>query len=51
MSGLGFFIFIGIAFLAWLMFSGKGEKESFLAYSWIAMIVVGSLHFIYSLLT
>ena len=42
-SGGGFFIFIGICFLGWLMWSNKTDKEVFLFYSWAALIVVGTI--------
>lgn len=36
-SGAGFFIFLGIGFLAWLMWSSKTDKETFLFYAWASM--------------
>ena len=37
-SGAGFFVFIGIFFLGWLMWSSKTAKEVFLFYSWALML-------------
>lgn len=44
-NGFGFIIFIGIIFLAWLMWSSKLDKEVFLFYGWAAaaLIIVGQL--------
>ncbi|MFA7290878.1 MAG: hypothetical protein WC023_01395 [Rhodocyclaceae bacterium] len=49
-QGFGLFIFLGILFLAWLMWSSKDDKESFLFYVWGAMIAVGSLNLVYLLI-
>lgn len=45
-SGAGLFIFIGIIFLAWLMWSSKSDKEVFLFYAWVLMIGGGTLYYI-----
>lgn len=37
---MGLFIIFGIAFLGWLMWSGKGAKESFLTFAWVAMAAI-----------
>jgi hypothetical protein len=50
-SGAGFFIVCGIAFLAWLMASGKASKETFLSYAWIGMLLVGAANMLYLLLS
>ncbi len=44
---MGAAIFLLILFLAWLMWSNKVQKESFLFYAWSSMIIVGTLHLIY----
>jgi apolipoprotein N-acyltransferase len=41
-----FAIFFG-AFLAWLMWSSKGQKESFLSFAWVAMLAIGLLRVAY----
>ena len=46
-SGSGFFIVIGIFFLGWLMWSSKTAKETFLFYSWTAMLGMTALDVIY----
>ena len=43
---MGFFIFLWIIFLGWLMWSSKSDKEVFLFYAWAAMIIGGILNFI-----
>lgn len=45
-SGFGFIIFIGIIFLAWLMWSSKTAKEVFLFYAWALMIGGGTLYYV-----
>lgn len=37
-AGLGL---IWFAFVAWLMWSSKEQKETFLFYGWAAMLIVG----------
>lgn len=49
-SGAGFFIFIGIIFLAWLMWSSKSDKEVFLFYLWSAALGVTALQGLYHLI-
>ena len=44
-SGAGFFIFIGICFLGWLMWSNKTDKEVFLFYAWALMIGSGTIYY------
>lgn len=39
-SGLGAFAFIVLAFVGWLMWSGKGAKESFATFAWISMAFI-----------
>lgn len=38
---MGVAIFLWILFLAWLMWSSKGQKESFLFYAWAFMLIIG----------
>lgn len=38
---MGAAIFLWILFLAWLMWGSKSQKESFLFYAWVAMLIVG----------
>lgn len=45
-SGAGFFIFIGIFFLGWLMWSSKTAKEVFLFYAWALMIGGGTIYYV-----
>ena len=40
-DGFGIIIFVGILFIAWLMWSSKEQKEMFLFYGWAAMLIVG----------
>ena len=44
---MGFFIFLWIIFLGWLMWSSKSDKEVFLFYAWPSMIISGVLGLIY----
>lgn len=45
---MGFYLFILFgAFVVWLMLSSKGQKESFLSFAWIAMLVIGTLNVLY----
>lgn len=46
-TGSGFFIFTGIVLLAWLMWSSKTGKETFLTYAWMGMIVIGLVNLAY----
>ena len=46
-EGFGLIIFLGIPFIAWLMYSTKWDKEMFLAYTWGAMIVIEIIGFFY----
>jgi hypothetical protein len=47
---MSLFVIFGAAFLAWLMWSSKGQKESFLSFAWIAMVVIGVLDLLYRML-
>lgn len=38
---MGAAIFLWILFLAWLMWSSKSQKETFLFYAWSIMLIVG----------
>ena len=40
-SGAGFFVFLGIAYVGWLMWSSEDDKKTLLAYSWVAMLAMG----------
>ena len=40
-------IALGVVFLAWLMWSSKSDKEVFLFYAWVTMIVVGIAGLLY----
>ena len=42
-------IIFGAAFIAWLMWSSKGQKETFLSFAWFSMVVLGALNIIYLL--
>lgn len=42
-SGAGFFVFLWILFIGWLMYSSKADKEVAMACMWATMIVVGTL--------
>lgn len=44
---MGAAIFLWILFLAWMMWSSKAQKETFLFYAWSGMIVTGTLHLLY----
>jgi len=44
---MGLAIFLWILFLAWLMWSSKSQKETFLFYAWTSMIIFGSLGLLY----
>lgn len=46
-GGLGL---IWFAFVAWLMWSTKEQKEAFLFYSVVAMLGSGALYFLYQLI-
>ena len=37
--GFGFIVFIGVIFIGWLMWSSKEQKDMFLAYFWLFLIV------------
>jgi hypothetical protein len=47
---MSLFVIFGAAFLAWLMWSSKGQKESILSFAWIAMIVIGVLDLAYRII-
>ena len=44
------FILIGIGFIAWLMWSSKAQKETFLGIVWALMVVAGLLNLVWMLL-
>lgn len=44
-ESMGFFVFIGIIFLGWLMWSSKSDKEVFLFYFWALMIGGGTIFY------
>ena len=44
---MGVAIFLWILFVAWLMWSSKDAKETFLFYSWVSLIVMNILGFLY----
>ncbi len=44
---MGAAIALGVAFLAWLMWSSKSDKEVFLFYAWVTMLVVGMAGLLY----
>lgn len=44
---MGFFIFLWIIFIGWLMWSSKSDKEVFLFYTWSAMLITGLLGIVY----
>ncbi len=44
---MGATIFFGIIFVGWLMWSSKDAKETFLFYSWVSLIVMNILGFLY----
>ncbi len=44
------FILIGIGFIAWLMWSSKDQKETFLGIVWALMVVAGLLNLVWMLL-
>lgn len=44
---MGAAIFLWILFLAWLMWSSKSQKETFMFYGWAALIVTGALGALY----
>jgi len=48
-SALSLLIIFGAAFIAWLMWSSKGQKETFLSFAWFSMVVLGALNIIYLL--
>lgn len=45
-GGFGIFVFSGIIFIAWLMWSSKVAKEKFLFYAWAAMIAMSALQLV-----
>ena len=44
---MGAAIFLWILFVAWLMWSSKDAKETVLFYSWVSLIVMNILGFLY----
>lgn len=44
---MGAAIFLWIIFIGWLMWSSKDAKETFLFYSWVSLIVMNILGFLY----
>lgn len=48
---MGAAIFLWILFLAWLMWSSKTQKETFLFYAWASILVGGVLNALYHLVT
>lgn len=44
---MNLFVIIGGIFVAWLMWSSKGQKESFLTLAWMSMLSIGLLHLAY----
>lgn len=50
-DGFGLIIFVGILFIAWLMWSSKADKELFLGYMWVVMIGGGVLYYAFKFLT
>lgn len=50
-SGAGFFIFLWIVFVGWLMYSSKADKELFLGYMWGGLILIGIIGTLYEYLS
>ena len=46
-EGMGAAIVLWICFLGWLMWSSKSDKEVFLFYAWVTMLVVGMAGLLY----
>lgn len=44
---MGSAIVLWICFLGWLMWSSKADKEVFLFFAWVSMLVIGLLGNIY----
>lgn len=47
---MGAAIFLWILFLAWLMWSSKTQKETFLFYAWTSVLVGGALNIVWLLI-
>ena len=47
---MALFVLIAVVFIAWLMWSSKAQKETFLGFAWVLMFVVGFLNFAWMLL-
>ena len=48
---MAFFVIVAIVFIAWLMWSSKAQKETFLGLAWALMFVVGFLNLAWMLLS
>lgn len=46
-NGIGLLGLIWFAFVGWLMWSSKAQKETFLFYAWSTMVTIGTLHLLY----
>ena len=47
---MALFVLIAVVFIAWLMWSSKAQKETFLGFAWALMFVAGFLNLAWMLL-
>ena len=41
---MALFVLIAVVFIAWLMWSSKAQKETFLGFAWALMFVAGFIN-------